>query len=169
MVCSAQGCEQITATSCNDIEVFYGPLLESHGPSADDPDIVDFFYSANLYYKSQNNNLQSIHIEFNRSSFETTTGTSSTSFMLNSPTLIVGNTSPLPVTPQGSYSRLGTVVWRINTADYGLNPLGKQKFTFFNTSGQPISGCEPNFVYPPSLSHMNNEELPELTEAYLPQ
>lgn len=161
IILTAQGCQEVTPSSCSGIEVFYGPLVETYGPTFDgNSSQKDRFYTADLYYRSSNQDFRTVQIEFESSSFETLTGTALLGQMPSPPPpLVLTGVTNFPETSGESYSKLATIVWRVKYTDFGVTALGKQKFTFFDAAGNVFPDCEPSFISPPSLSRVGTTNL----------
>lgn len=169
LITTSQTCKQVTPTSCSDVEVFYGPLVESYGPTSDgNQNQQDRFFLGNLYYKSANSDLKAIKIDFGSSSFESVTAANGISNYSSSDELRLhksGNAN-LPTTGS-SFTQIATVAWRVKYTDFDKT-FGKQKFTFLDAANQPFAGCQPNFIDPPMLYTFNNESIAKPVEGYNP-
>lgn len=166
---TSQTCQQVTPTSCSDVEVFYGPLVETYGPASDgNQNQQDRFFLGNLYYKSSNGNFKALQIDFESSLFEYVAPANGISNYSSSNELRLqkSGTANLPVSGS-SYTQIATVAWRVKYTDFDKT-FGQQKFTFINGENQPFSECQSSFIDPPMLSTFNNEALAKPSEGYTP-
>jgi len=151
------------------VEIFYGPLVETYGPTSDgNQNQQDRFFLGNLYYKSANSNLKAIKIDFQSSLFESVTTANGISDASSSDELRLqksGNAN-LPTTGN-SFTQIATVAWRVKYTDFDKT-FGKQKFTFLDAANQPFAGCQPTFVDPPILYSFNNETIAKPAEGHTP-
>lgn len=169
LITTSQTCKQVTPTSCSDVDVFYGPLVQTYGLTSDgNQNQQDRFFLGNLYYKSANSDLKAIKIDFGSSSVESVTAATGISNYSSNDELRLqksGN-SNLPTTGS-SFTQIATVAWRVKYTDFDKT-FGKQKFTFMDGANQPFSECQPNFIDPPMLHTFNNEAIAKLAEGYTP-
>ncbi len=168
-ICTAQGCQEIIPTSCNDVEVFYGPLVETYGPASDgNQNQRDRFYLGNIYYKSSNTNFKAIRINFESSTIESVTSAPGVSTSSSNDELVIrgGGNTVLPSTGSG-YEQLATLAWRVKYTDFD-KPFGKQKFTYFDNSNLSFVGCPTSFIDPPSLYSFDNSRIEKPSVGYTP-
>ncbi|WP_235295330.1 hypothetical protein [Portibacter lacus] len=164
---SSQTCSQVHPTKCNNLEVFYGPLVETYGPTGDgNSNQQDRFYLANLYYKSNNNNFTGIQIEFNLSSLENVANVIGTATSSDPSNVEIRASNPLNISGNNPI-KLASIVWRVKYTDFGTTAIGKQKFTFLDGTGLAFEGCQPSFIDPPSVSRMSGQIIPKPNDGYI--
>ena len=169
VILTAQGCQEITPTSCSDVEVFYGPLVETYGhPSDDNPKQQDRFYLARLYYKSSNPDLNAIKINFNVSNIETVNAKPGISVSSSPDQLLLKKSGNGNLSTTGKdYKELATIAWRVKYTNFNSGH-GRQQYTFLDHSNLPFSDCQPSFIIPPSLTTFNNERIERPASGYTP-